>query len=447
MISDLAFFEPDSLIRDKTIKYLSEYFTIYTLRSEKACLEFIDSHRRIFFLCTLDGKQGKKISFLKNLFEDYPELRKIVITPEKNKKFLLFQESFSIPEPEFFRFGSVIIKKLMDDEFVKNPVAFPQNGSLPVIIGSHPLLMDQLKQARRIADFSECAFITGETGTGKELIARYIHYLGTRRNGPFHAVNCAAINHTLFESEFFGHKKGAYTGATENRLGHFMKAHKGTLVLDEITEIDLASQAKLLRVIENQEMYAVGSQKLEKTDVRILAISNRNIQDLIRSGRFRQDLFYRLNILPVRLPALRERNSDIEPLARYFIRTFQVKYDILPNPKMENTTISFLKRKHFAGNVRELQNLIFKILASGYLESKRLTINDLENVYRQYHSTSQLRADTMGQNKSAIDKAGYIALLKRHNCNISHAARDIGISRQNMQYRLKKMKIKKWEIR
>ncbi len=447
MTGHLLLFEPDNKLRNEAEQYISDYFSVVAFRREDSCMEYLADHQPDFVMTICGGRDNRKLTFLKILDKEFPALKKIIICPGKSEIIPPGMKIYLIREAITSARCMSGIKRLMDRNYLQDFSSLGQEGSLPVIIGSHPALLEQLKQARRIAGYSECALIMGETGTGKELIARFIHFLGDRQKEIYHVVNCAAINHTLFESEFFGYRKGAFTGATENKTGHFLKANRGTLVLDEITEIDLASQAKLLRVIENQELYAVGSQKLEKTDVRVIAVSNRNIEKLVREGRFRQDLFYRLNILSVRLPALRDRKSDIAMLSRYFVRKFESKYNYASKPELKSSIIHYLRNLPLSGNIRELQNQIYRMLVTGQMEQDRLSCRDLEEDYLCNMTPDSGDFLLTPQHSGLKERDRYVQLLKYHNFNISRAARNIGISRQNLQYRLKKLKINKREIR
>ena len=208
--------------------------------------------------------------------------------------------------------------------------------------------------------------ITGESGTGKEMFARYLHAMSKRARGPFVAVNCAALPEHLLESELFGHEKGAFTGAIARKLGKFELASGGTLLLDEISEMDLALQAKLLRVLQEGEIDRVGGAETVRVDVRVLATTNRDLEDWVKQGKFRQDLYFRLNVIPLRLPSLRERGDDVLELARFFVDLYVREYKLPPVPLSE-AAVSWLKNYDFPGNVRELQNLMERavLLANG----------------------------------------------------------------------------------
>jgi len=209
----------------------------------------------------------------------------------------------------------------------------------------------------RLARVDTAVLIRGESGTGKELVAQSLHYNGPRKDNRFVAVNCSAIPETLMESEFFGHEKGAFTGADSRKIGKFQYAEGGTLFLDEIGEIPASMQVKLLRVLQEKKFTPVGSNREIEMNVRIVAATNRNLESMIKDGSFREDLFYRLNVLPIQLPPLRDRKNDIESLSRYFIDKFNLRYK-KQIKGIDESALSVLKAHRWPGNIRELENVL-----------------------------------------------------------------------------------------
>ncbi|MCS7091397.1 MAG: sigma-54 dependent transcriptional regulator [Verrucomicrobiota bacterium] len=225
------------------------------------------------------------------------------------------------------------------------------------LLGNSPAMQELRQLIRKVARTQATVLIQGESGTGKELVARAIYRESPRANGPFIKVNCAAIPENLIESEFFGHEKGAFTGAIAKREGRFELAHGGTILLDEISEISTSVQAKLLRVLQEREFERVGGTRTIKVDVRVIATTNRNLELSVERKEFRQDLFFRLNVVPIHLPPLRERRSDIVPLAEEFIRRFSRKHGVHPK-RLSEAAIEALQNHNWPGNVRELQNVV-----------------------------------------------------------------------------------------
>jgi len=229
------------------------------------------------------------------------------------------------------------------------------------MIASDPAMKDIMKLADKIAPSEATVLITGESGTGKEVMSRYIHNKSKRKDGPFIALNCAAIPENLLESELFGHEKGAFTGATARRLGKFEEAHAGTLLLDEISEMHPSLQAKLLRAIQEREITRIGSNDSVKVDVRILATSNRNLEDSVQKGEFREDLYFRLNVVNMRLPALRERPADIVALAQFFADKY-AEANGVDKKKISKDAEEKLKAYQWRGNIRELENTMHRAI-------------------------------------------------------------------------------------
>lgn len=234
----------------------------------------------------------------------------------------------------------------------------PVNTPLSEPVAMAPVSQQTLQMARQVAQTNTTVLITGESGTGKEVLARYIHQRSSRSNGPFIAINCAAIPENLLESELFGHVKGAFTGATAQQSGRFELANNGTLLLDEIGELPLSLQAKLLRVLQEKEVERLGSRSPVKLNVRLLAATNQNLQEQVRLGQFREDLYYRINVFPMCWAPLRARPDDIIPMARYFL----VRHDSGSQTTLSEQACEQLRRYQWPGNVRELENVIQRAL-------------------------------------------------------------------------------------
>ena len=254
------------------------------------------------------------------------------------------------------------------------------------IIGSSPVLDRAIDIAKQVAPTDLTVLITGESGTGKEVFPQIIHALSARKHGQYIAVNCGAIPEGTIDSELFGHEKGSFTGAHEARKGYFEVANGGTIFLDEVAEMPLATQARLLRVLESGEFIKVGSSKVLKTDVRVVAATNVNVQQAIEKGKFREDLYYRLNTVPITVPPLRERKQDIFLLFRKFAADFSSKYR-MPTIKLDSDAEQLLTNYYFQGNVRQLKNITEQI---SVIEKQRDITADIMRTYLPQQQTSQL---------------------------------------------------------
>ncbi|MBZ4643068.1 MAG: two-component system, NtrC family, transcriptional regulator [Deferribacteraceae bacterium] len=288
-----------------------------------------------------------------------------------------------------------------------------------------------LNLLKMVSPTDASVIIYGESGTGKELVARAIHKNSKRADRQFLAVNCAALNENLIESELFGHEKGAFTGATNQKKGKFELADGGTIFLDEIGEMPISTQAKLLRVLQEREFERVGGVKTLKTDVRVIAATNRNLEDMVKKGEFREDLFFRLNVFPVNLPPLRERKSEIPMLVDFFIKKYSMKFSkIIKGYTAEY--IEKLKTYSFPGNIRELENIVERsiILCS----SEKLTGDLLPDFREKVQNESVL--DVKENEKQLIFKA-----LKESGNNKSQAAKILGISRKTLYNKIKEYNI------
>ena len=294
-----------------------------------------------------------------------------------------------------------------------------------------------LKTAKQIAPSAASVLITGESGTGKEVLAKFIHTNSKRADAPFIAVNCAAIPENLLESELFGYEKGAFTGAVSRRIGKFEEANGGTLLLDEISEMDIRLQAKLLRALQEHEIDRIGGKAPVKVDVRILATSNRNMREEVEAKRFREDLYFRLNVVELALPALRNRKNDILPLAEFFIKKYS-DLNELPEKPLSAEAREKLKAYSWRGNVRELENTMHRavLMAVGDDISKEAIILT-EQSSADNTAGTQNEASFVGQTVADVEKNLIINTLKHTLGNRTHAANILGISIRTLRNKLK----------
>ncbi len=295
-----------------------------------------------------------------------------------------------------------------------------------------------LSTALKVAESDATVLITGESGTGKEVLARLIHQHSPRHKESFVAVNCAAIPDTLIESELFGHVKGAFTGAVVNRKGRFQTAHQGTLFLDEIGDLQSEMQVKFLRVLQEKQVEPVGSDRSEEVDVRIIAATNRNLKADIETGRFREDLFYRLSVIPLHIPPLRDRREDVSSLVAHFLK----KHDAPPDVSFSQAAMNELENYSWPGNIRELQNVVERciILRSGSLiDVKDIHLSGQSN----QREASSLHIPPEGISLEDVEKRFIVKALEMSNGNRSQAARLLSIPRHVLIYRLEKFSIRR----
>jgi DNA-binding NtrC family response regulator len=294
--------------------------------------------------------------------------------------------------------------------------------------------------AEQVAASDASILITGESGTGKEVVSRYIHEKSRRADKPFVSVNCAAIPDNLLESELFGYEKGAFTGAVARRVGKFEEASGGTLLLDEISEMDIRLQAKLLRVIQEREIDRLGGNKPVKVDIRIIATSNRNMEEEITKGTFRQDLYFRLNVINIHLPPLRERTEDIEPLAKFFIEKYS-RANCVPVRPLTLPALQKLKHYAWPGNVRELENTLHRavILASGPQidENSILPSTTAQKAAPKPVDSSGSGNVLIGKTVEEVEKELILGTLNHCLGNRTHAANILGISIRTLRNKLK----------
>jgi two-component system, NtrC family, response regulator AtoC len=290
-----------------------------------------------------------------------------------------------------------------------------------------PAMKQVIKKAKQIAKSNAGVFISGESGTGKEVIARLIHKNSKRKNAPFITVNCAAIPDTLIESEFFGHEKGAFTGALQRRIGRFERADSGTLFLDEITEIPISLQPKLLRAIQELEFERLGGNETLKVDVRFISTTNRNMDEAIQSKLFREDLYYRLNVIPLHIPALRYRKKDIIPLAEFFIQKYLIRHGG-KNKSLTDQAKEKLLDYHFPGNVRELNNVIERAIVL----SEEETIN-ADLLFTEIDDNIEAKTT---KTLKEVEKNHILKTLKKVANNKTKAAQVLGISLRTLRNKI-----------
>jgi len=314
------------------------------------------------------------------------------------------------------------------------------------LLGESPATRHLLEEIQKVAPYKTNVLITGESGTGKELVARTIHHLGPRRDRPWVAINCSAIPRDLMESELFGYVKGAFTGANQTRLGRLEQAQSGTLFLDEIGDLDLALQTKMLRVLQEREFSPVGSDQVRKVDVRIMAATNRDLKAMVREGKFREDLFYRLDVYSIVVPPLRERREDVPLLAKVFLHELAADTD-KPVHTISPEAMEVLARYNWPGNIRELHNAIERSLLS--CKGDTIDVRDLpHSILRSAGAAPAADSclDSMGCSDldawlEGVERRAILQALDQSQGVQAQAARRLGISERSLWHRIKKLKI------
>ncbi len=301
------------------------------------------------------------------------------------------------------------------------------------VIGDSPRMREVLNLLELVAPSDATVLLLGETGTGKELAAQAIHLNSPRHQGPFVVVNCAALPETLLESELFGHERGAFTGATHKKDGRFLLAHRGSLFLDEIGELQPATQAKILRVLQTKEFEPLGSTRTVKVDVRIIVATNRDLEAMVREGGFREDLFYRLNVFPITLPALRERLDDLPQLAAFFLKRFRNKYQ-RPVLSLAPEVLQAFGHYPWPGNIRELEN----VLERGVImcQTETLTRKELPPALQSY--AFELLGEEEGEpSLPELERQLIIRTLEKMSRNRQQAADVLGISVDELNLKIR----------
>jgi two-component system, NtrC family, response regulator AtoC len=398
----------------------------------------------------LDG-----VGLLERVIRDYPSTPVIIITAHgtiatavdalKKGAFDYITKPFERDELKNIIHKAIRTRRLNEEELLVSPDDIDRQG----IIGFSEPMVKIYDTIKRVAPTPTTILISGETGTGKDLIAYAIHRNSPRRDNPFVKINCAAIAENLIESELFGHERGAFTGAVSTKPGRFELADKGTLFLDEVGEIPRDMQVKLLRVIQDHEFERVGGLRTIKVDVRLIAATNRNLLQDVKDGRFREDLYYRLNVFPTHLPPLRERREDILPLTDYFIEKFNSKLD-RGVKHIDSRVKDILVGYDWPGNIRELENLIERIVLMAGGDT--ITFEDIPpewksaaeaiSVFQQGGQKKPFK-DFVKGHMEEVEKQSIIQCLEEVGGNVTKAAQRLGLSRKGLQLKMIKYNLRK----
>lgn len=434
----------------------SKGFNYATTTSSMEALVMLENERFHLVISDLMMPHMDGIQLLEKIKISWPETEVIIVTAHgsiksavdaiKNGAYSYILKPF---EPD-----DVInhVKKVLDLLVIKREnkalkIQLERVKNTKTIIGKTPQIKAVLDLVKTVSPANATVLIHGESGTGKELIANAIHTQSERKNQPFVKVACAALAESLLESELFGHEKGSFTGAIAQKKGRFEVANHGTIFLDEIGDISATLQVKLLRVLQEREFERVGGTKPIKTDVRIIAATNRNLTDDVKKGRFREDLFYRLNVININMPSLSERMDDIPVLAEYFLQ----KYRLEVNKMVEGFTDKAMKSLldyNWPGNIRELQNVVERavVLTKGkMIDTQNLPENVRQDASRR-RSSDYTPLSTLKEAKQVFEKQFLEKALKYNKGNISRTAEMIKLARKNLQDKIKSYEIKVNEL-
>ncbi len=434
--------DDDPAIRDACFQVLTRrgYEVDLAARPEEA-LDLLGQFEFDVILLDLKMPGMNGLELLKNIKEIDPHAEVVIITAYgtvsnavqamKDGASDFLQKPFG-PEELKLAVEKAVERRRLTLENIYLRRALAEKEGRVVIIGQSPAIQKVLEMAKMVAPTDSTVLITGESGTGKGLLARKIHELSPRAKGPFVAVDCGTLVPTLFESELFGHVKGAFTGATTHKIGKFELANGGTIFFDEIGNISIDIQAKLLKAVEDKEISPVGSHRVTKVDVRIIAATNKNLEEEIKKGTFRDDLFYRLNVVSIHIPPLRERAEDIPLLARYFLQNFAHKYRKKIND-FEKEVLERLKAYPWPGNVRELENTIERLVI--FAQGDRITLDDLHLAGFKSQEPSLLEEDLPLEE---IEKRYILRVLRRCEGNKSKASKILGIDRKTLREKLRR---------
>ena len=393
--------------------------------------------------CKVIGK-GKGKDYCKLFSVGRSKVKQCEIFSRDNRRVHILKSAVVLETPEGEMIGAVetltdmtaVVNKQQEIEALRK--TFRLDDGVHGILGQSPPMEELFWLIESVAGSEAPVLIQGQSGTGKELVARAVHQSGLRREGPFVKVNCAALNESLLESELFGHVRGAYTGADRDRVGRFEAAHGGTIFLDEIGDIPTSTQVKLLRVLEEKEIERVGDHRPVPVDVRIISATNRNLEQLIGQGQFREDLFFRINVFPLHCPALVERRDDIPLLVNAFIQQYRARSGkkILG---LSPDAMAVLTAYDWPGNVRELRNAIeyaFVLCAGGWIEAGHMPPR-----LAMGHTVGAVACPDVTSGRELL-----IALLRKHGGNRSAVARSLGVSRVTVWKRIKKYGIQLPEV-
>lgn len=444
--------DEESLRRVTQLKLQQAGYEATTASDGAQALELLDRHPQDLIITDLKMPGMSGMDLLRSVKEDYPEVIVIVVTAfgtiESAVEAMRLGAHDYIIKPVNADALKLVVSRALEHhrlrEEVKNLRSMVDSKyGFENIVGKSKSLLAMLDNASRAAQSDATVLIRGETGTGKELLAKAIHCNSTRRDRPFVVINCGAIPKELLESELFGHTKGSFTGALANKKGKIEMADQGSLFLDEIGEMPLDLQVKLLRLIQEREIERIGAPNATKVNVRIIAATHRNLEAMVEDGTFREDLYYRLAVIPLILPPLRERPDDIPELVAIFFKKFKERQNRL-DLKVPPSLLPYFSIHRWPGNVRELENVVERlvVLAPG----SEVGIEDLPDFLRRERpplEAIQLELPPDGISLEAVERELVVRALQKCNWNQTKAAEYLDISRKMLIYRMEKFALKR----
>ncbi|MGC4055749.1 MAG: sigma-54 dependent transcriptional regulator [Paludibaculum sp.] len=444
--------DEESLRRVTQLRLQQAGYEATTAADGDEALAFLQRHPQDLVLTDLRMPGMSGLDLLKRIRQDYPEIIVIVVTAfgtiESAVEAMKHGAFDYIIKPVNSDALRMILARALEHHELRREVqslrtAIDRKFGFESIIGQSKALLSTLENAARAAQSASTVLVRGETGTGKELLAKAIHFNSPRRDRPMIVINCGAIPKELLESELFGHTRGSFTGAVAAKQGKIEMADQGTLFLDEIGEMPLELQVKLLRLIQEREIEKIGATQPVKVDVRIIAATHRNLQAMVENGTFREDLYYRLAVIPLELPPLRERPEDVPELVAMFFHKFKQRLE-RPDLVLPQALLPHFSAYRWPGNVRELENIVERLVVLS--PGPEITIADLpEDLRRQRDPLEaiQLELPPQGISLEAVEKELVLRALQKCNWNQTKAADYLDISRKVLIYRMEKFGLKK----
>jgi DNA-binding NtrC family response regulator len=443
--------DDDRFTRETLYMELKEYYSFFQACSAEEAFNFLSRHRVNVILLDikLPGMDG--ITALTKIRNMYPEIEVIMISAIKEAEtvvnaikkgaFTYITKDLDVQEI-ILNINNALEKQSVVKEKLFYKSEIEKYTDTGFVVGKSYKMRLVFEVIEKISELDANVIITGKSGTGKELVARIIHNTSLRKDKPFVPINMASMPDGLVESILFGHEKGAFTGAVDQHIGKFEVADGGTLFLDEIGELKMDLQAKLLRSIQEGEIQMVGSKRTSKVNIRLIAATNADLQRKVTEGLFREDLFYRLNVIPIPLPALKERIEDLPLLIECFIEKYRIKFN-KPTKSIEKEAIEVLSQHYWPGNIRELENLIARIIA--ITDREIIGVEDIPIDYHMqsllHHNPENKEGDMLSAAKEAFERNCLIMALKKNNMSRKKAAASLGIPLSTFKFKMKKLGI------